>query len=161
MSAPPTDKTIQQWRRRWRCRITIILTFLSFFIIWINQGAVGGTVLNRVGLIKRRGKIWATVTFLWSAKTVVSRHVLDVVDERRIWQDGPLAVQPVDGVFEGQFCTAPLLILAKYSSCSSTTQLDSWYYCYCYYYYGQLLIDSNLTVSLDSGIPSPPSGSPM
>jgi len=55
-------------------------------------------------------------TFFGRAKTVVSRHVLDVVDERRVGQNGPLTVQPVDGVLECQFGAAVLLILAEDST---------------------------------------------
>ena len=56
-------------------------------------------------------------TFLRRAKAVVPRHVLDVVDERRVGQNGAFAIQPVDGVLEGQLGAAVLLVLAEDATC--------------------------------------------
>ena len=56
------------------------------------------------------------ITFFWRAKAVVPRHVLDIVHECRIGQNGAFAIQPVDGVFEGQFSAAVLLILSENST---------------------------------------------
>ena len=56
-------------------------------------------------------------TSFGSAEAVVSRHVLDVVNQRRVGQKGALEIQTVHGVLEGQFGARVLLILAEYSSC--------------------------------------------
>lgn len=62
-------------------------------------------------------------TFFGRAKAVVPRHVLDVVGlhERRVGQNGAFAIQPVDGILEGQFGAAVLLILSEDPTCQKFT----------------------------------------
>jgi hypothetical protein len=66
------------------------------------------------------------VTFFGRAKAVVPRHVLDVVHERRVGQNGAFAIQPVDGVLEGQFSAAVLLILSEDPTCQKFPSRIFW-----------------------------------
>lgn len=58
------------------------------------------------------------LTFFGGPEAVVPRHVLDVVDERRVRQQLPVLVDLVDGVLEGQLDARILLVLGKYSPCN-------------------------------------------
>ena len=46
-------------------------------------------------------------------KAVLPRRVLDVVRQRGVRQDGSVLVDTVNGVFEGQFGRAILVVIGK------------------------------------------------
>lgn len=55
-------------------------------------------------------------TFLRCSETVISRDVLNVVDERCVGQQFLVLVQPVDRVLERQLCAAVFLVLREYGT---------------------------------------------
>lgn len=57
-----------------------------------------------------------SLTFFRRVKRVIFRHVLYIVLERGFRQDGPVLVDFVHGILEGQLCTAILLVMSEYST---------------------------------------------
>jgi len=107
------------------CHAVICFLFFCFFVCCRTSAASG---------LEWRAK-WIiiialvfVVTFFGRAKAVVPRHVLNVVHKCRVGQNGAFAIQPVDGVLEGQFCAAVLLILSEDSTCQFPSRIFFLFY---------------------------------
>jgi len=71
-------------------------------------------------LIPLRGRYYY-LTFLGGAETVISRHILYVVHQCRVREQGLVLVDSVHGVLEGQLSAAVLLVFGEYGPCNYTT----------------------------------------
>lgn len=87
------------------------------FVAVVAAAAAAGKYKAPVVLGRQGRGTESIYTFLGRAKAVVPRHVLNVVHERRVGQNGAFAIQPVDGVLEGQLGAAVLLVLSEDTTC--------------------------------------------
>jgi hypothetical protein len=71
-------------------------------------------------LIPLRGRYYY-LTFLGGAETVISRHILYVVHQCRVREQGLVLVDSVHGVLEGQLSATVLLVFGEYGPCNYTT----------------------------------------